>query len=135
MGYGRKDALLKVTKALPTGASAVNSDAIDLETSTAGDFVANCELKISAPAVTVGMLANAATIIYKVQHDTDSAFGTAATLVDNVITQTGAGGAGAAAATATVALKVDCNRYIRVVATKSASGDASSVSMTAELLF
>jgi len=50
-----------------------------------------------------------------------------------VLVQTGAGGAGAAAATARFAIPSDCERYVRVTATNSGTGDASGASMTVNL--
>lgn len=135
MGMALKDVQLKATKALPAAASSVYTDGFDLGHGSRGDFLAPCEMKISAPALAVGQLANGSTMKYTIQHDTDVAFGGAATLYPVSITQTGAGGAGAAAATITVRLPVDCNRYVRVQATNSAAADASAASMTAELLF
>jgi hypothetical protein len=58
------------------------------------------EVLVSAPALSTTIAPDTRTMTYRIQHDTDSAFGTAATLVDNLIVQTGAGGVGAAAATA-----------------------------------
>lgn len=129
------DAQLVVTKALPNGAASVTTDGFDLGHGTTGDFLANCELVISAPALVVGDLADAATMTYIVQHDTDAAFGTVATLIDNALVQTGAGGAGAAAATATIRLPSTTKRHVRVKATNSGAGDASDKSVTVSLKF
>lgn len=128
------DASLAVTKALPPDASSVTSDAIDLGHGTAGDFLANCELEIVAPALTNAQLGNTSTMTYIVEHDDDSAFGSAATLIDRVIVQTGAG-AGAAAVTKRVRLPKGVKRYVRVKATNSAAADASAKSLTAGLKF
>lgn len=130
-----KDAELIETKALPNGAASTYTDAFDLGMGSMGQFAANCELVISAPALVVGDLADAATMKYSVQMDSDSGFGSATTIYPDVITQTGAGGAGAAAATARVRLPTNCERYVRVRATNSASGDASDKSMTVSLVF
>lgn len=132
------DLALKKYIAMPTGASAVSTPGIDLDQTTNGDFVAPCELLISAPALTTAMLSDAATVKYDII--------TGATVVDGVIqsptvvaatvlTQTGAGGAGAAATTKRFRLTTDVQRYVGVKATKSVSGDASSVNVTAQLLF
>ena len=127
------DAALKVTKALPNGAATIYSDGIDLGVGAKGDFLANVELYITAPALATGVMGDGKTMKYSVQHDTDSAFGTAAVLMTDVITQTGAGGTGAAAATVSVRLPVDVNRYVRIRAIGSATGDCSSSSLTAEI--
>lgn len=135
VAYARQDAELIQTKAMPTGASAVSTDGFDLGHTTDGHVVQPFEIKIDAPALTTGMLGDAATVKYDVECDTDSAFGSARVIAKEVLTQTGAGGAGAAAATKYFRVPTDCERYVRVKATKSASGDASSVSMTAALVF
>lgn len=135
MSFLRKDAQLKVTRALPNGAAAVNSPGLDLgEVAANAALLADVELLITAPAVTVGMLANTKTLTYDVQHDSDPAFGTPVTINKACLVQTGAGGAGAAAATVNVPLPVDCKRYVRVVCTNNDAGDASSVSLTAEIV-
>jgi len=134
MGYAVKDALLKVTIALPNGAATVYSAGIDLGHGTKGDFLANAEVKISAPALTTTQQPNAKTLTYTIQHDDDAAFGTVADLYPGVLVQTGAGGAGAAAATFTARLPVDVKRYVRVKAVGSATGDASAASLTFEVL-
>lgn len=133
--FSLKDEELAITLALPNGIATVASDGFDLGHGTNGDFLANCELLIEAPALVVGDLANGDTVIYDVYHDTDSAFGSETLLMDNVITQTGAGGAGAAAATAQVRLPVDVKRYVRVKASNSGAGDASDKSATIRLVF
>ncbi len=135
MGFLLKDAQLIATKALPAGASSVYTDGFDLGHGTKGDHLANVELKISAPLLAVGELANASTMKYSVQMDDDVAFGSPTVIYPDVIVQTGAGGVGAAAATIQVRLPVDVERYIRVRATNSASDSAAAKSMTAELLF
>jgi len=134
MGFAVKDTALKVTKALPNGAATVYSAGIDLGHGSRGDFLANAEVKISAPALTTTQQPNAKTLTYTIQHDDDAAFGTVADLYPGVLVQTGAGGAGAAAATFTARLPVDVKRYVRVKAVGSATGDASAASLTFEVL-
>lgn len=133
--YGARDANLQRTKALPNGAATVADDGYDLGLTTKGDFLANVELEIEAPALVVGDLANGDTIKYSVFHDTAAGFGTEAVLIRDAIIQTGAGGAGAAAASTVVRLPKDCNRYVRVKAVNSGSGDASDKTMTTRLRF
>jgi hypothetical protein len=128
-----RDAELQVTKALPNGAATVNSGSIDLEHSTNGVHVADCELLIEAPALATADLPDTKTMTYDVEHsDDDSSF---SDLANGVLVQTGADGAGAAAATARVRLPSTVKRYVRVVATNSGTGDASDKSMTAGLVF
>lgn len=132
-----RDASHVVTKALPNGAADIYTDGIDLGGSAQAQFAGGhaCELLIEAPALATADLGDAATMKYEVQHDTDSAFGTAKSLYGVVLTQTGAGGAGAAAASKRVALPTDVKRYVRVKATNSAAGDASDKSVTVSLVF
>ncbi len=129
------DAAVNKTKALPNGAAAINSDGIDLGHTAKGHFLASCELLVSAPVLTTGELPDAQTMTYVVEHDTASDFASAATLLDNVIVQTGAGGAGAAAKTAQLRLPATVNQFVRVKATNSGAGDASGKSLTMQLVF
>lgn len=135
MAYGVADAALTVSKALPNGAASVTSDGIDLGHGTHGDFLADCEFKLTAPALSTTELPDTKTMTYILQHDTDSAFGTAATLVDNAIVQTGASSAGAAAATWQGKLPAGVNRYVRFKATNSGTGNASGSTGTLDVLF
>lgn len=135
MGFQLGDKSLEVTKALPNGAATVATDGIDLKNSANGDFLANCELHIEAPALVVGDLANGETMTYDIYHDTASDFSSETLLADNVISQVGADGAGAAAAEARYRFPVDVKRYVRVKATNSGAGDASDKSVTASLKF
>lgn len=130
-----KDNKLTETRALPNGAAAVVGAAIDLGNSTVGDFVARCDVKISAPALVVGDLADAETMKYDLITSVNSDLSSPTTIGLTVITQTGAGGAGAAAATWTGRLPNNVSRYIGLRATNSASGDASDKSATLQLLF
>lgn len=124
------DAALVQSIALPNGAASVTSAAIDFMNSANGDLKADVELLISAPLLVVGDLANADTMTYDIVHSVNADLSSPATLLDNVITQTGAGGVGAAAATATVRLPHDVRRYVGVKATNSGAGDASDKSVT-----
>lgn len=125
-GYGVRDANMVKTKALPSGASTIYTDGIDVGLRGGrGALLADCELEINAPILAVGELANASTMKYDVQMDADVAFGSPTTIALEVLVQTGAGGVGAAAATAKFRLPTNCERYVRVAATNSAAADAS----------
>lgn len=130
--HGLRDAAseVSVSKALSNGAGTVYSDGIDLGHGTSGDFLADVEFEIGAPALTTTLLPDTETLKYSIQHDTDPAFGTVATLLPDVLIQTGAGGAGAAAATVRVKLPAHVNRYIRLRAIKTGTGNATTVSAT-----
>lgn len=132
-GYNKRDANLKQTKALHSGAGSDSITGFDLGLTTKSDFVTPCELLLTAPALTTSALPDAGTMIYTVETDDNSSF-SSATNLGTILTQTGAGGAGAAAATARWKPPTNVERYIRVKATKSGTGDASGVSMTVELL-
>jgi len=135
MGFNVRDADLIKTKALPAGASSVQTDAIDLghSVSGSGDFVADCELLLTAPALTNAQLASGHTMTYLVEMDNDSAFGSPTTVMAAAITQAGAG-AGAAAALKRLRLPSNVERYVRAKATASDADDASAAEMTFELL-
>jgi len=121
------------TKALPNGAASSSTDAIDLGPLTDRGARPPMELEILAPALTAAQLPDDKTMTYKVESDSASNFASPKTLADAVLVQTGAGGAGAAAATARFAIPSDCERYVRVTATNSGTGDASGASMTVNL--
>lgn len=139
VGFLLGDAVLKATKTLPGAASTtVNSAGLDLEEGTRGDFLANAEILISAPALTTTILPDTRTMTYSLYHDTDSAFGTETLVYGSTgqILQTGAGGAGAAAATFRGRLPTNVKRYIRLKITSGASTtDGSATSATLQLLF
>ena len=135
---GVRDTSYSTSDALPNGATHVHTTAIDLGITSKSQFCGgrHVELLIEAPALTFAMLGNAATMTYEVFHDTDSAFGTEVSLYGGPnLTQTGAGGVGAAAATKRIALPTDVKRYLRVTATNSAAGDASTKKVVTNLVF
>ncbi|QDT39730.1 hypothetical protein [Stratiformator vulcanicus] len=127
------DALLKQSKALPADASAVTSDAIDLQVTPTGDFLANCEFLLEAPALATGELGDDDTMTYDLVASEAADLSNPVTLASALITQTGAGGAGAAAATARYRPPTDVKRYVGFKATNSAAGDASGKSATLSL--
>jgi hypothetical protein len=130
------DASVKKTKALPaTGTTAVATDGIDLGVGAKGIAPGNVEVLLSAPALVVGELADAATVAYTLYHSDAADFDPEVSLYGTLITQTGADGAGAAAATKRVRLPSDCKRYIRAKGDPSASTDKSAKSFSIELLF
>lgn len=128
------DAGLKVTKALPNGAASVTTDAIDMGNSS-GDFRADCELLIQAPAMGTTPMGDAKTMKYQVLGSANSDLSAPTILADQILIQTGAGGAGCAAAEARWRPPSNCPRYIGVKATGSTTGDASGSSVTAKLVF
>lgn len=132
-----KDELAKNTRALPGAASTtVDGAALDLGHGSKGDFLAPCELKVSAPAVTTTMAPDTRTFTYSVIHSDNADLSAPSVLHSAVITQTGAGGAGAAAAEAIVRLPVDVKRYVGVrIVSGVSTTDASAVKATVELLF
>lgn len=136
MAFLMKDAELNETRALPAAASStVDGGAIDLGHGSRGDFLADAELKISAPAVTTTMAPDTRTFTYSVIHSDNSDLSSPTVLYSAVITQTGAGGVGAAATSATVRLPVDVKRYVGVrIVSGASTTDASAVSATVELL-
>jgi len=135
MALLRKDKLLERSTALPNGATTASATGWDLQHNSTGDFHAQCEVAIEAPALATGLLPDTQTITYSIEHADASDFSGAAVLYDKLIVQTGAGGAGAAAATAAARLPLDVKRYVRVKATKVGAANASSASFVCGLRF
>lgn len=134
MSLALKDAQLKGTLALPSGASSVYGAAIKLDNTARGAFPGEVEWLVTAPALVVGKLADASTMKYSVTVSAN-ADGSSPTIVyPDVIVQTGAGGAGAVAATKIVRLPVSVTGYVALKITNSAAADASAVSATLEAL-
>jgi hypothetical protein len=130
-----KDALAKVTRALPASNTNVTSTSIDTGKTTAlGTVPDNLELLLSAPALTTGQLADAATMKYDILHSDNADMSSPSTYITAAITQTGAGGAGAAAATFNVRPPSTGKRYWGVKVTNSANADASGSSATLEAI-
>lgn len=138
MGNGHllKDNLLKATAALPNGAANVTTSAIDLGQYTqAADFVAECELVITAPALNTAQQPDAKTLTYDVVMSDNADLSSPVTLYGGVGVQTGTGGAGAAAATYRVALPTNVKRYVGVKVTGSGAGNSGTANVVAELAF
>lgn len=131
------DAQLKETLALGTADGTVQTTGFDLGALTArGARLADCELKISAPALTTTELPDADTCTYSIETDDNSSFSSAKIVNAAILVQTGAGGAGADAAAVRFKPPSDCERYIRVKAILAGgTGDCSGSSLTASLLF
>lgn len=130
-----RDAKLKRTKALPNGAAATTTDAIDLGHGSGGDLHANVEFIINAPALGTTPMPNAKTMTYAVVESDASDLSNPVVLYDSVLVQTGAGGVGAAAASKRFKLPTTVKRYVGVRATGSGAGDASASSFNVEALF
>jgi hypothetical protein len=132
-----KDALVKVTKALPNGAATVYSDGIDTGTTPAGAQLAPImEWKLTAPALSTTELGDAATMKYSILMDTvDPIDGSSVVLHADILTQTGADGAGAAAAEVRFRLPSNALRILGFKAVNSAAGNASGKSATLEAVF
>jgi hypothetical protein len=137
--FNVRDALLIKSDVLPAAASTTkNGTALDLGNALTarGARLADCELLLSAPALTTTMLPDTKTMTYSIESSVDSAFTSPITLAGSCIVQTGAGGAGAAAATFRLKVPSDCARYIRAKAVSGANvTDSSTLSMKLELLF
>ncbi|WP_010586299.1 hypothetical protein [Schlesneria paludicola] len=134
-----EDAQLSVSTPLPASAATVTTPGLDLGQNTTGDFAAPVDFLATAPAVTTGMLGDAATLKWSVVTgatvDVNGVIQSATVLYDNIMIQTGAGGAGAQGQTKRFALPTDVQRYVGLRGAKSAAGDASSVNATLKMLF
>lgn len=133
MPYQLQDALTNVSRALPNGAAAVTSSAIDLRQATTLGHFGGAELLVNAPAMGVTPMSNGKTMIYDIIQSDNSDLSSPSTLYAAIITQTGAGGAGCSAAEFRVGLPSTVKRYIGLKATGSASGDATGSTATMKL--
>jgi hypothetical protein len=139
MGFGVQDSAVSVSRALPSAASTtVNSTGIQLQGGgvklNSGDFLANVEFVISAPALTTTMAPDTKTMTYNVVMSDKSDMSSPTTLIAGAIVQTGAGGAGAAAATYTFRVPVDVLNYLFLQVVSGANiTDSSSLSATLSL--
>jgi hypothetical protein len=130
------DTLLQAVVALPNGAATVVSPAIDLyQINPQDDFEARTEFRLTAPALTVGQLANGSTMTYDILGSVNADLSSSTVLVAGFVVQTGAGGAGAAQKIARYNPASDVPRYIGFRATNSAAANASAASATAQLVF
>ena len=133
--FGAGDLLLTSSKALPAGASAIVTDAIDLGHGDYGSNVADHEFQVTIPELSITELANTQTMIYDILTS-DAADLSSPTVVHAAYhTQTGATGEVAAAAVKNFRLPTDCQRYVGIRATKSGSGSAATQSVTLALKF
>ncbi|HVS73132.1 MAG TPA: hypothetical protein VHQ47_17890 [Phycisphaerae bacterium] len=121
-----QDAQLNVTFALPNGAANVSSGGIPTANDSTGDFVANAQFTILAPALTTSQLPDAGTITYDVYQSANADLSSPTVLYPGVLVQTGAGGAGAAAASFDFRVPTNVKGYVFVKATKSGTGNAST---------
>lgn len=127
-----KDALKKVTVALPNAGNTVNSNAIDLEQAAPYTVSKQFYVALSSP-VAVG--ANNKNITVVLQHSDEAAanFTNISELATKLIT---ANTQNYPAMTHNVALPPATKRYVRASATGEANGgDASASSLTVELVF
>ncbi len=134
-----RDALLKVTRALPA-TIAVTSDAIDTgKVTDQGRQLAMVEFLVTAPALTTDQLPDDDALEYDVIMSDSADLSAAVTLYPAVIIQTGDGAAGAAGATHRFRLPTTAKRYIGIQinplpAGTGAPADASAAAATLEAL-
>lgn len=127
-----KDALLTVTRALPTADGTVTSSDLDLEAVAAGRSLENVELSIEIPELSSTLLPSADTLTVTVQGGASATPSTSLNIV-KVITGTGST---IAAQEWRVRLPSDCPRYINVkFVAAGGTGDQSGVSATVALRF
>lgn len=135
MPYQIKDAALSKTAALPNGAATTTTTAVQLHgSSSLRDFVADLEFKLTIPALTVTELADTQTITYTIETSDDSAFGSGNVTISLSTVQTGAGGAGATGTTVLVRPNSALKSYVRAKAVKTGASNASTSSMTLDIL-
>ncbi len=129
MTFGVVDYTQRLTKALANGAAAASTAGIDLGHGSTGRLLADMEFIVEAPAMNVTEMPDAKTMIYSIETDDDAAFGSPTVVNAALLTQNGVGGAGCAAQTKRFRLPTNCERYVRIKATGSASGNATTATM------
>lgn len=132
-GFLRKDVGLTKSVDLPNGAATTNSAAIDLGENNRSDFVADCEVIISAPALSVTLLPDTQTVTYSLRQSPNANLSGDSELAAGQILQTGAGGAGAAAATRRFRLPTNVQRYVFLRCVKTGAADASGAAAEVSL--
>ncbi len=127
-----KDALLvSLISALPVGAASVTGNGVDLgHTPPTGQFLAEGEFLIEAPALSTAQLPDTKTITYDIVESVNSDMSSPVTVVAGAIVQLGAGGAGAVAATKRFRPATDAKRYYGLKATGVATVAAGGASAT-----
>jgi len=127
-----QDALLKVTRALPTADGTVTSADIDLQNTAPGVGLDNVELVIDLPALTSTHLPSADTLTITLQGGA-SATPSTSLGITKVVTGTGST---IAAQSLRFRLPPDCPRYINAkFVAAGGTGDISGVSATVGLRF
>lgn len=128
-----KDAGLVQTITLPNGAAATTNTGFELPQNANGSFTVEHELLLEAPLMATGIMGDSKTMIYSVETDDNSSFSSATVIIPEIMRQTGASGAGVAAKSTRFRLPSNVEKYVRVKATGSTTGDASSKSATVTL--
>lgn len=142
-GFGVQDNNYSQTLALPSAANTTvtANTSLDTEASSIADFIAYCELLLTAPALNTTQLPNAATMTYNVVASANSNLAGAVVITggQSVIVQTGAGGAGAAAATGRIRLPSNIGatgRYIGLQEVGAVTnGNCAAASGKLQMLF
>lgn len=135
MPYQIKDATTTKSAALPNGAATTATAAVQVQgSSSLRDFVASVELKLTIPALTTTELGDTQTITYTIETSDDSAFGSGNVTISLSTVQTGAGGAGATGTTVLVKPNSALKSYVRAKAVKTGASNASTSSMTLDIL-
>lgn len=136
MPFNLRDTALKVTKALPNGAATITSDGIQIQDTATNQraYQGDIELLVTCPALTVTELADTQTITYTIETSDASAFGSGVVVISTTAVQTGAGGAGSAATSLRVRPNTDVKAYVRAKAVKTGASNASTSSLTFEVL-
>lgn len=130
-----KDASLKLTRALPASNTTVYATP-GLDTGVVNGVQNPVEWLLSAPALAVGELSDAATCKYSILTDTvNPVDASSVALFTDCIVQTGAGGAGAAAKEFRFKLPSNATRILGFKIVTSANLDASGKSATLEAVF
>lgn len=145
MNPSMRDANLVSTIALlPSGAATVVGTAVNLGTSSAagefsvqasGQFLAQCEFLVEAPALTTTELPDTKTVTYDIISSANSDMSSPTVVCAGALVQTGAGGVGAAAATRRFRPSTDAQQYWALRATGISGTAANDIGATMSLVF
>jgi hypothetical protein len=128
-----------ITTALPAAAGTVYSTAVDLEKliGESRDFLAQIQLEITIPDLTVAQMVNADTLtIALLTKDANGTLSSGATVVYEALKVfVGAGGVGCTGATFYVVLPTTIKRYVGIRAIHAGTGVPSTANATTKVKF
>lgn len=131
-----KDALLKVTKALPNGANTTTTDALDTGVGSRGDQPGNVELLLTVPDLTLTQLPNTKTMTFSILCSDSADLSNPTVIAPSVVIQTGVTGTDPLpGVTFRFRMPREGKRYWGAKCVGVATADCSASSYTLEMVF